>query len=252
MLLGMLRPFAVVLACWSMVQGQEPAVPATAQEPKPAPSVPAKPDPNAVPAVPEGAADLDPVELAKAMNATMRLAAPGPQHQKLAALEGYHEVVMELTPPGVAAQSFPGEARAMSVLGGRYLLLNLRVKLAGVVLEGLYLFGFDNLRQHYTLSWRDSMSTWAVDCTGPLPEKDDGRVPLEGVLVDAASPTGRPFQVVLEFRADGLELSVFDKVKTEQGKVMTQRFVKKPDPRSAAPGANDAKKEAGTSADGKR
>lgn len=266
MLRAMLRPLAVVFAFAfsSVLLSQQPEVPAAPQQSKPEPAAPAKPEPavpakpetggaakpeaSAVPVVPTGAADLDPVELAKAMNATMRLATPGPQHEQLCALEGYHEVVMELTPPGVPAQTFAGEARAMAVLGGRYLLVNLRVRLAGVMMEGLYLFGFDNLRQTYTMSWRDSLSTWAVDCYGPLPEKDPSRVPMKGVLVDAASPTGREFEVVLQFRDGGLGLDVIDQVKDQRVVVMKQRFVRKPDPRAKD---ESAAKEPATG-DGKR
>lgn len=243
----MLRCTTAVLAFASFVlataPGSQSASPANAQEPKPSAQEPKPADPAApgssVPGAPAGVADLDPIELAKAMNATMQLATPGPQHAKLCAHEGYHEVVMDLTPPGAPAQQFQGEARAMSVLGGRYLLVNLRVKLAGVIMEGLYVFGFDNLRQNYTMSWRDSLSTWAVDCSGPPPEKEADPVEMKGVLVDAASPTGREFGVELRFHADGFSLEAIDKVKDKQAVVMKQRFVKKPDPRATGGEQNE-------------
>ncbi|MEQ1633169.1 MAG: DUF1579 family protein [Planctomycetota bacterium] len=224
----MLRCSAALSLSFALVLAQEPPTkPAPGNVPTaPAPEVPSPTKPGLVP---EGAAGLDAMQLARAMTATMELSTPGPHHERLTALEGAYEVDMTLMPPGIEPQQFAGEARAMSVLSKRYLLVNLRVRLAGVVLEGLYIFGFDNLRGLYTASWRDSMSTWAVDCAGPVPEEAGERVPMNGTMVDAASPTGRPFQLVLQFTERGFDLVVVDRVKDAQVEVVRQRFLRKKD-----------------------
>jgi Protein of unknown function (DUF1579) len=197
--------------------------PAAGQDPKPA-------------LVPEGAAGLDALQLARAMTSTMKLSMPGPQHERLAALEGAYEVEMTLTPPGLPAQSSKGEARAMTVLSGRYLLVNMKVRVAGIIVEGLYVMGYDNLRGLYTVSWRDSLSTWSVECAGPESEADKDKVVLQGTMVDAASPTGREFGLELAFTKEGFQLVVRDRVKDQLAEVMRQSFVRnKPEEQSPAP-----------------
>ena len=220
----MLRLGAAVLLSLSALLAQEQGKPA--QDPKPAqqqaPAQPAQPS-----LVPEGAAGLDPLQLARAMTSTMKLALPGPQHERLQKLEGAYAVSMQLTPPELPAQECLGEARAMTVLGGRYLLVNLKVRVAGVVMEGLYVLGYDNLRALYTVSWRDSLSTWSVECAGPEAEGQKDKVAMTGTMVDAASPTGRSFDLELSFLADGFALSVRDQVKEQKVEVMRQTFVRK-------------------------
>jgi len=193
------------------------------------PQEPAKPQQDPKPSlVPEGAAGLDAMQLARAMTSTMKLSKPGPEHDRLMALEGTYAVEMTLTPPELPPLATTGEARAMSVLSGRYLLVNLKVRVAGVVMEGLYILGYDNLRSLYTVSWRDSLSTWAVECAGPVSDASPDVAALQGTMVDAASPTGRPFELVLGFTKEGFALAVRDKVKGELAEVMRQNFVRKP------------------------
>ncbi len=134
---------------------------------------------------------------------------------------------MTLSPPGIPPQECRGEAKAMAALSGRYLLVNLKVRIQGVVLEGLYILGYDRLRDLYTVSWRDSMSTWAVDCSGPAPAEPGAAIALQGTMVDAASPTGRAFELELALQDDGFAVAVKDQVGDGLFEVMRQRFVRK-------------------------
>ncbi len=223
----MIRPAASFVCLALHVCGQESPAdtkPADAKPPAVERAAPQEPKPSLVP---EGAAGLDAVQLARAMTSTMKLSMPGPQHERLAALEGTYVVEMTLTPPGLPPQVSAGEARAMTVLSGRYLLINMKVRVAGVVMEGLYVLGFDNLRSLYTVSWRDSLSTWSVECAGPEPEAGKNKVVLQGTMVDAASPTGRAFEVDLLFIDDGFAFAVRDRVKEAVTEVMRQSFVRK-------------------------
>lgn len=231
MLARMIRLVASVLLVVASSQAQEPKAAAAPQQPQQQPQ-PQQPQPGAAQEpkpslVPEGAAGLDALQLARAMTSTMKLSMPGPQHERLAALEGAYVVEMTLTPPGLPTQTSKGEARAMTVLSGRYLLVNMKVRVAGVVMEGLYVLGFDNLRSLYTVSWRDSLSTWSVECAGPESEADKDKVALQGTMVDAASPTGRAFELDMTFRDNGFALAVRDRVKDEISEVMRQSFVRK-------------------------
>lgn len=227
---------AFALFVLSPLHAQEPKPGAAKQQPEPGTAQEPK-----LSLVPEGAAGLDALQLARAMTSTMKLSMPGPQHARLAALEGAYAVEMTLSPPDLPSQTCKGEARAMTVLSGRYLLVNMKVRVAGVVMEGLYVLGYDNLRSLYTVSWRDSLSTWSVECAGPESEADKGKVALQGTMVDAASPTGRAFELEMTFRDGGFALAVRDRVKDGIVEVMRQSFVRK-EPQD--PGADPAQKPA--------
>jgi ABC-type proline/glycine betaine transport system substrate-binding protein len=58
-------------------------------------------------------------------------------------------------------------------------------------------------------------------------EGQKDKVALSGTMVDAASPTGRSFDLELSFLADGFSLSVRDQVKEAKVDVMRQTFSKK-------------------------
>lgn len=214
-----------------------PAAGVLAQAPQGAPP---QPDPGAA-APARAPGDLDALQLAQAMATTMRLAQPGEPHRRLAGLAGAFDVEMTLAAPGLEPQTTRGTARAAAVLGGRYVVVNLTARIGGVLFEGLYVFGFDNMHSLYTCSWRDSMSTWAVDCSGPPPkEPDAGVLVLGGTLVDAASTTGRPFELHLEFAADGFAVAVHDTVGVQKVEVMRQRFTRRAEGATDASGASGA------------
>ncbi len=217
---------------------------AAQQEPAPAQPTPSQPAPALVP---KEAAGQGVEQLAKAMTVTMRLSTPGEEHARLCRLAGDYEVRMTLSPPGIPPQECRGEAKAMAALSGRYLLVNLKVRIQGVVLEGLYILGYDRLRDLYTVSWRDSMSTWAVDCSGPKPAESGAAIALQGTMVDAASPTGRAFELELALQDDGFAVAVKDQVGDRLFEVMRQRFVrKKPDAAQASQAAPDEPSTAGS------
>ncbi|MGE3171022.1 MAG: DUF1579 family protein [Planctomycetota bacterium] len=219
-----------------------PAVGVRAQDPQGAPPQPEPGGAAPAPAPTRAPGDLDALQLAQAMATTMRLAQPGEPHRRLAGLAGAFDVEMTLQAPGLEAQTTRGTARAAAVLGGRYVVVNLTARIGGVLFEGLYVFGFDNMHSLYTCSWRDSMSTWAVDCSGPPPKAPDAsELVLGGTLVDAASTTGRPFELHLEFTADGFAVSVHDTIGAQKVEVMRQRFTRRDEDAAGAaePGGRD-------------
>ncbi len=214
-----------VLLLAGAVLAQEPIPPRA--EPKPAD--PTEPAVTAPPAAAKGAPAAAPggltvVDLAQAMAATMRWSAPGQAHRRLAALAGRFDVDMMLQPVGIERQHCTGTARAAAVLGGRYLIVNCTVKVHDVPLEGLYIFGFDNLHGLYTASWRDSLSTWSIECSGPPAAGADEPIELQGTMVDAASPTGRPFRMTLRCADDGFDIRVRDSAGDQLVEVMQQTF----------------------------
>lgn len=211
--------------------GERPARPPEAANP---PAKPAAPSANALPG------GLGAMELAQAMTATMQLSTPGEPHRALMSLAGRFDVAMTLRPIGLPEQECKGNALAAAVLGGRYLIVNCNVRVQAVRVEGLYLFGFDNLHGLYTASWRDSLSTWSVECSGPPDVEHPDRIEMKGTMVDAASPTGRPFVLSLQMHDDGFEIVARDTAGDALVEVLRQRFVRSKAPAEGESGAGTA------------
>lgn len=177
------------------------------------------------------------------MAQTLRFAAPGPQHERLGALVGDWDIELQLQLPGTEPETTKGRGRAGDVLGGRYLVVEFRVPVRGVPMDGLYLFGYDRLRDLWSASWRDSLSTWSIEAFGTQDPSDAKLLHFRGLVFDVASPEGRDFRIDFAFGdADHFTITVFDTVRGERVQVMQQRFSR----RAAAPGAPGEPRDGGT------
>lgn len=129
------------------------------------------------------------------------LARTGAPHRVLARLCATWDIAIE-TPQagGGEPRRDSGTAVGTTVLGGRYVALDHSLQLAGHPVHALQLLGFDMLRELYTSSWRDDLSTWAVEAAGPASEQEPDLLVLRGTLVDAANPTGRAFRMAIDLR----------------------------------------------------
>ena len=137
------------------------------------------------------------------------------EHERLAKLAGKWQVTLRTRlpdggkpaaglPPTAAAaaaamQEDRGTVVGSSMLGGRYVVLNYQLKLQGRAVEAVQILGFDTLQQAFTSTWRDSATTWSVDCLGGV-SKDADVLTLTGQLRDAKTPDGRGFRLTLDLR----------------------------------------------------
>lgn len=140
----------------------------------------------------------DPVEHAQMLKQAQLLARTWEPHQRLQQLAGTWDVAVRTTVPGAPEAEGRGALTGKSMLGGRYVVLNFQFDLQGAPLEAVQILGFDNLRQSYTSSWRDDLSTWAVECAGGAEPKDPAKLRLQGQLADARDPAGRPFRCEID------------------------------------------------------
>ena len=108
----------------------------------------------------------DPLREAGMMRSAQQLAVTTVEHQLLQRLAGDWDVVNTTFPPGGKPQEARGRIVGKSMLGGRYVVLNHSLAVGANRVEAVQLLGFDTLRGHYTSSWRDDVSTWAVECSG--------------------------------------------------------------------------------------
>lgn len=107
------------------------------------------------------------------LEALMEQARPGPEHGRLAALEGGWDVLLRQF--GVEQPLAKGSAEAASILEGRF------VDVGGEFEAGLGAFrftlGFDRRHGEYTITLADTNGTYAVAARG---EEQDGRIRMRG------------------------------------------------------------------------
>jgi hypothetical protein len=131
----------------------------------------------------------------------LALASKTAEHERLAKLAGKWQVAVRTrrTEGGDMSED-RGTVVGQAILGGRYVVLNYQLKLQGRPVEAVQIVGFDTLRNAYTSSWRDSESTWSVECLGGI-GKDADVLTLSGSLRDAKSPDGRDYRLTFDLRS---------------------------------------------------
>jgi len=105
-----------------------------------------------------------PEEMARAQ----KVAAPGEAHDTLKKLVGKWDVTMKvyMGEPGSTAMESAGESEFRLVMGGRFLLEELKATLMGMPFEGLGITGYDNYQNLYVGSWIDNMNTHLLTMKG--------------------------------------------------------------------------------------
>ncbi|HEX8692434.1 MAG TPA: DUF1579 family protein [Longimicrobium sp.] len=107
----------------------------------------------------------DPARQAE-MAAMLEAARPGPEHARLAALEGTWDVALRiLGGPGFPPMQAAGTANSRMVLGGRFLLVESKTS-EGPEMESLTILGFDRRAKEYTLVGYDTGGTFYVTGAG--------------------------------------------------------------------------------------
>lgn len=96
----------------------------------------------------------------KAMEAYMKMGAPNENHAYLKNLEGRWKVTSQAwMAPGAPPQTSQSTGSGKLILGGRFLEMEYKGMMFGQPLEGLQIFGYDNLKKKYITFWIDSTST---------------------------------------------------------------------------------------------
>jgi hypothetical protein len=163
---------------------------------------------------------------AKALQRARELSATAPQHDVLRRLGGSWKVALRTTGPDGEAREDRGAAVGRAMLGGRYVALDFELDLGGNEVLAHQILGFDTLKGVYTASWRDTMSTWSVDCWG-APGEQPFLLGMRGRIVDAMTPGGRPFRLELDLRdRAAVEVKIYEGAGQEEALVQVQRWTK--------------------------
>ncbi len=124
-------------------------------------------------------------DMAAAMAAMQKAAAPGDNHRFLASMEGDwtfpSTVWME---PGAPPMTSPGVSKKTMILDGRYLQDNTEGNMMGKTFHGHGITAYDNTAGEFINTWIDSMSTGLAVARG---SRDGNTLELSGDYVDPMS-----------------------------------------------------------------
>ena len=122
------------------------------------------------------------------MEAMMKAAQPGPQHEMMKKCEGsWKAVVKSWMGPGDPMIS-EGSAQFKMILGDRYLEQRFNGTFQDKPFEGYGLTGYDNMQKTYTMLWIDNSSTGMMHGTGSY---DDAKKTLT-FRATSPGPDGKP------------------------------------------------------------
>ncbi len=151
------------------------------------------------------------------MEAWTRAATPGPEHARLAALEGdWNMTIRSWTGPGAPPDEATGSCTYRMILGGRYLEQtatgDMGPGMGGMVFHGAGLTGYDNLKRSYVTTWVDNMGTGILyaegewdDDTASLVTRTEYLDPMTGTTkkVRLVTRLVSPDRHVFEWHEDG-------------------------------------------------
>ncbi|MBI4606978.1 MAG: DUF1579 domain-containing protein [Planctomycetes bacterium] len=174
------------------------------------------------------AAKVDPkASMEQMMAAWAKYAEPGEGHARLKPLEGKwtYTTRWQMDPSGPAEEG-KGTSELTWILGGRFLLQEVRGESSGKPFEGFGLLGYDNLKKRHVSAWSDTMATGLYTSLGEVDET--GKVfTFTGEYDDPMTGTVRRSKTVMrlldnarytyeayETRPDGKEMKTFEVVYT--------------------------------------
>jgi Protein of unknown function (DUF1579) len=108
-----------------------------------------------------------PPEMQKQMEAWMKLAELGKEHEALKPMAGKFNCECSMVmAPGTPEQKTAGSCENELIFGGRFLQSKFKGEFMGQPFEGIGYTGYDNYKKKYISTWTDSMSTMIMFSEG--------------------------------------------------------------------------------------
>lgn len=142
------------------------------------------------------AQEPSPEELQKLMAQSMELAQPGPEHARLAQLEGDWDVQLKIwMTPDAEPVMLEGKGHAEMFLGGRFLRMTSSFTEGPFPADTESILGFDRRKNEYTILGFDTMGTYWVSASGPF-EEEGQRTVLYGEDEDPIFKNTQKYDIV--------------------------------------------------------
>ncbi len=138
-------------------------------------------------------------EMQKIVQRQMEASMPGPEHERLATMQGTWDVETRIwQQPGAEPIVAAGTTEAKMVLGGRFLVQTGMYSAPAPPIELMAVIGFDRRADEYTLVGFDTSGTYWVSGQGPANAAGDETV-LAGVDHDPISGADQVYDFVLRW-----------------------------------------------------
>jgi hypothetical protein len=169
-------------------------------------------------------------EMQKYMEASVKAATPGPEHEKLKAMAGTFDVKtsMWVEPNKPPMESTGGTATNKMILGDRFLMQEFSGTFMGEPLNGMVISGYDNLKKKYTSMSIDSQMTSML--TGEGTAEKDGTFTFSTDMIDVITGKVSKGKVLVKPSGTGYTTEVWGPPKGGKGKhwkFMEMTFTKK-------------------------
>jgi len=176
------------------------------------------------------AKDAGTPDMAEMMKKMEELAAPGPEHQKLASLAGEWETEAQcyMAGPDAPPTVTKGTCKGKMILGGRFLQEEFEGDMMGKKFHGIGLMGYDKFNKKYINTWIDDMGTGIFASEGTCDAS--GKVlTLNGKMDDPMTgEKGKEMRLVTRIISpDKHTFEMHDVALGEKSKVMEITYVRK-------------------------
>ncbi len=150
---------------------------------------------------PGGSEEVPPIN-PETMAKVMELAEPGPEHGRLAALQGSWLASVKIwMEPGAEPILAEGQAENTMILDGRFLESNGSSGEGPMAGESLWIFGFDRRFEKYTVVGFDTWGTYYIGAEGAY-NKEDNTIVMYGEDVDPIIGHTQKYDIIVKFVDD--------------------------------------------------
>jgi len=132
------------------------------------------------------------------MEEALKLAAPGPEHKLLTDMTGKFKQKLKLDYPKGTILESEGTSTIQSILGGRFVTIDVNATMFGMSANSLTVLGYDKRKNKYTLFAIDEMGTYSVSAEGDYDSKTK-IMTLNGTDHDPLSKLTRSYKFIFDF-----------------------------------------------------
>jgi hypothetical protein len=153
---------------------------------------------------------------------------PGKEHQEYAKMEGdwVYTGKMWMDPAG-EPQTFTGDAKFETLLGGRYCQMTVTGKMMGMDFKGIGTDGFDNGKKIYISTWIDNFGTGMMYMEGKYDEASK-KIVYTGKMYDPmAGKDTEAKQTIKKIDEKTFEMEMFNMMNGKEFKSMEMKYTKK-------------------------
>jgi Protein of unknown function (DUF1579) len=168
---------------------------------------------------------MDPKAMEEMM---MKMAAPGPQHERFKQLEGEWDLVVTSSwDPTQAPQESKGTSVVRTLMEGRYSQEDVNGVTMGRPFTGMGITGYDNIQKKYVSTWIDNMGTGIMTSSGTA-DASGKVINWTGESSDPMTGKVAKYRMVTRFTdSDNYTFEMFGKMNGKEMKMMQIQYSRK-------------------------